>query len=142
MGELSAQGIEGDLRVLPLEPLVKTGQEATFHTDLVVIDNFTQLLGAWGLDYLAEGDVMFPLRMDDLEIYGDRPPVGTLVRCQITIHELERHRIRVEAQFVRAGRDGLDADQRLGRLAVPLAGTLSRFIPAAARLPGGRGASA
>ena len=101
MGNLSAAGIEGRLRVLPLEPLVKKGQATTFHTDLVVIDNFTQLLGAWGLDYLAEGDVMFPLHMEDLEIHGGRPPVGTEVACQITIHELERHRIRVEAQFVR-----------------------------------------
>ncbi len=101
MGKLSDKGIEGRLRVLPLEPLVKTGQPATFHTDLVVIDNFTQLLGAWGLDYLAEGDVMFPLHMEELEIHGDRPPVGTEVACRITIHELERHRIRVDAEFIR-----------------------------------------
>jgi acyl transferase domain-containing protein/phosphopantetheinyl transferase (holo-ACP synthase) len=101
MGKLSDKGIEGRLRVLPLEPLVKAGQPATFHTDLVVVDNFTQLLGAWGLDYLAEGDVMFPLHMEELEIHGARPPVGTEVACQITIHELERHRIRVEAQFTR-----------------------------------------
>jgi hypothetical protein len=59
------------------------------------------LLGAWGLDYLAEGDVMFPLRMGELQLLGDRPAVGTEVNCQIAIHELERHRIRVDAQFVR-----------------------------------------
>ena len=101
IGNLSSQGIEGSLRVLPLEPLVKPGQPTKFHTDLIVIDNFTQLLGAWGLDYLSEGDVVFPLRLEELEIYGDRPAVGTLVECQITILELERHRIRVEAQFIR-----------------------------------------
>jgi acyl transferase domain-containing protein/phosphopantetheinyl transferase len=101
MGKLSDKGIEGRVRVLPLEPLVKIGQPATFHIDLVAVDNFTQLLGAWGLDYLAEGDVMFPLRMEELEILGERPPVGTEVSCQIAIHELERHRIRVDAQFVR-----------------------------------------
>jgi phosphopantetheinyl transferase len=100
-GNLSEKGIEGRLRVLPLEPLVKKGNATTFHTDLVVIDNFTQLLGAWGLDFLAEGDVMFPLRMENLEIHCARPPVGTEVACQITINELERHRIRVDAQFVR-----------------------------------------
>jgi acyl transferase domain-containing protein/phosphopantetheinyl transferase len=101
MGILSNQGIEGSVRVLPLEPLVKDGQSTRFHTDLIVIDNFTQLLGAWGLDYLAEGDVMFPLRLEHLEIYGDRPAVGTLVDCQITILEMERHRVRADAQFVR-----------------------------------------
>ena len=66
MGQLSSEGIEGVLRVLPLEPLLKPGQPPRFHTDLVVIDNFTQLLGCWGLDYLGEeGDVMFPLGMED-----------------------------------------------------------------------------
>jgi len=100
-GNLSRHGIEGSLRVLPLEPLVKEGPATSFHTDLIIIDNFTQLLGAWGLDYLAEGDVVFPLRLEDLEIYGDRPEVGTLVACQITIHELERHRVRAQAQLVR-----------------------------------------
>jgi phosphopantetheinyl transferase (holo-ACP synthase) len=44
---------------------------------------------------------MFPLHMEELEIHGARPAVGTEVACQITIHELERHRIRVEAQFIR-----------------------------------------
>ena len=87
--------------MLPLDPLIKKGQESLFFTDLIVIDNFTQLLGAWGLDYLAEGDVMFPLRMDDLEIYGQRPAAGTEVECRINIDELERHRVRVHAEFIR-----------------------------------------
>ena len=128
---LPRTGIEGRLRVLPLEPLVKSGQDRVFHTDLIVIDNFTQLLGAWGLDYLAEGDVMFPLRMEDLEIYGDRPAVGTRGRMPITIDELERHRIRVRCPVHPARWDGLDADQRLGGLAVPLAGPLPRCVPPA-----------
>ena len=28
---------------------------------------------------------MFPLRMDELEIFGDRPAVGEEVECQITV---------------------------------------------------------
>ena len=44
---------------------------------------------------------MFPLRMDDLEIYGERPAVGTEVACRIKIDELERHRVRVHAEFIR-----------------------------------------
>ena len=102
MGKLSGTGIEGSLRVLPLQPLVKSGKDPVFHTDLIVIDNFTQLLGAWGLDYLAEGDVMFPLRMDVLEIYGERPAVGTEVTCRINIDDLGRHRVRVHADFIRS----------------------------------------
>ena len=47
------------------------------------------------------GDVVFPLGMGQLEIYGDRPPVGTDVACRIAIREMQRHRIRVEAEIVR-----------------------------------------
>jgi hypothetical protein len=71
-------------------------------TDLIVIDSFTHLLGCWGLDELADvGDVVFPLGMEQLELYGDRPPVGTEVACRIAFRELQRHRIRVEAEIVR-----------------------------------------
>ncbi len=103
----------------------RAGKDHAFHTDLVVIDNFTQLLGAWGLDYLAEGDVMFPLHMEDLEIHGGRPPVGTEVACQITIHELGAAPHSRRGPVRPARRDGVDADQGLGRLAVPLAGPVS-----------------
>ncbi len=47
------------------------------------------------------GDVVFPLGMEELELYGDRPPVGTDVACRIAIRELQRHRVRVEAEIVR-----------------------------------------
>ncbi len=101
VGDLGAHGIDGTIRVLPWEPLVKAGQFPRFHTDLVVLDTFTQLLGCWGLDYLDEGDVVFPLSMDELSLHGDRPAVGTDVGCRITIEELERHRVRVSAEIIR-----------------------------------------
>jgi phosphopantetheinyl transferase (holo-ACP synthase) len=81
--------------------LLLSDQRALFHTDLIVIDTFTQLLGAWGLDYLKEGDVVFPLSMEELEIHGHRVPPGTVVECRITIKELDRHKVLVHAEIVR-----------------------------------------
>jgi acyl transferase domain-containing protein len=101
VGKVSEQGIEGTVRVLPLEALLSDHQPALFHTDLIVIDTFTQLLGCWGLEYLSEGDVVFPLSMEELQIEGDRPPVGTLVDCRITVKEIQRHRVLVHAEIVR-----------------------------------------
>ncbi|MHB1555979.1 MAG: acyltransferase domain-containing protein [Isosphaeraceae bacterium] len=102
VGKYSAQGIDGVLRVLPWEPLLRPGRTANLHTDLIVLDSFTHLLGCWGLDYLAdEGDVVFPLRMEELQLRGGRPPVGTDVACRITIEEVQRHRVRVTAEIVR-----------------------------------------
>jgi hypothetical protein len=72
------------------------------HTDLIVLDSFTHLLGCWGLDHLADhGDVIFPLGMEDLQLYGERPPIGTDVACRIVIEDVTRHRVRVTAEIVR-----------------------------------------
>ncbi len=101
VGRYSEEGIDGTLRVLPWEPLFRPGQRAALHTDLIVIDSFTHLLGCWGLDYLRQGDVVFPLRLEALEIYGDRPPVGTDVACRIAVQEVQRHRVRVLVEIIR-----------------------------------------
>jgi acyl transferase domain-containing protein/phosphopantetheinyl transferase len=101
VGRISEQGIEGTVRVLPLEPLLGGDQPALFHTDLIVIDTFTQLLGCWGLGYLTEGDVVFPLSMEELEIQGDPVPPGAVVDCRITVKEIHRRKLLVQAEIIR-----------------------------------------
>ncbi len=102
VNECSGCGIDGVLRVLPWEPLLRPDRPAMLHTDLIIIDSFTHLLGCWGLDHLADqGDVVFPLRMEELQLYGERPPVGTDVACRISVEDVQRHRVRVVAEIVR-----------------------------------------
>jgi acyl transferase domain-containing protein len=100
-GNISEDGIDGTVRVLPLELLLGANKPALFHTDVIVIDTFTQLLGAWGLDYLTEGDVVFPLSMEELEIQGERVPPGSIVDCRITVKEIQRHKLLVQAEIIR-----------------------------------------
>ena len=104
IGPIAAGGIEGTLRVLPREGLVRCGDSASrFQTDPIILDNFTHLLGGWGLDWLAEdGDVIFPLRMEHLAIFGESPAEGELVSCRIAVAEVESHRVRADADIVRA----------------------------------------
>ena len=105
IGPISMGGIEGTLRVLPLKPLLRDGEDpGRLLTDPIILDNFTHLLGGWGLDRLADdGDVIFPLKMEELTIFG-APPEGSDVSCRIAIRERERHRVRADADIV--GPDG------------------------------------
>ncbi len=65
VGQYSAQGIDGLLRVLPWEPLLGPGRPSSLHIDLIVLDGFTHLLGCWGLDYLADkGERRLPTRRE------------------------------------------------------------------------------
>ena len=95
------EGISGTLNIQPLAPLTANGTEDSFLTDVVALDGFTQLLGCWGLDILQEGDVVFPLQMSKLTIYGERPKIGTPVDCRIHVSAIERHRIRVDGELIR-----------------------------------------
>jgi acyl transferase domain-containing protein len=101
VGQVSPDGIFGSITVLPLGPLVRPDVTARFHTDPIVLDTFTHLLGCWGLDCLDGGDVVFPLRMGRLSIHGDPPPDGTHVDCRIRVQEIEHYRVRVDAEIVR-----------------------------------------
>jgi phosphopantetheinyl transferase (holo-ACP synthase) len=101
VGSVSVDGIEGTLRVLPRQAIYRDPTAPRPLTDPIVLDAFTHLLGCWGLDRLAEGDVIFPLRLGRLEVFGDDPPEGADCACRISIRSLERYRVNVDAEVVR-----------------------------------------
>ena len=103
VGGSAPGGIEGTLRVLPRRGLLRRGDCGGLLTDVAVLDAFTHLLGCWGLDRMEEGDVMFPLRMAELTVFGADPPEGAEVGCRIAIRALERHRVRADAELVGPG---------------------------------------
>ena len=106
VGASSPGGIEGTLHVLPRRDLFPERQWPVLHTDPIVLDAFTHLLGCWGLDKQAgeEGDVIFPLRLASLSVFGVDPPEGSAVDCRIRVNEVTRHRVKVDATLV--GPDG------------------------------------
>lgn len=104
VGPAAHSGIEGTLRVLPRAALFRNaGDCAHLQTDPIVLDAFTHLLGCWGLDEFGDGggDVIFPLRVGEIAMFGDDPPEGAEVFCRIAVQEVTRHRIRVDAALVR-----------------------------------------
>jgi acyl transferase domain-containing protein len=102
VGEASRAGIEGTLRVLPRRALLPERLWPTLHTDPIVLDAFTHLLGTWGIDKRAgeEGDVMFPLRVDAIQLFSGDPPEGTPIECRVVVREVTRHRVRADADLV------------------------------------------
>lgn len=103
VGQSSPHGIEGTLEVLPRRELLPDRLWPELHTDPIVLDAFTHLLGCWGIDKQAgqEGDVIFPLRLAQLRIFEQDPPEGTRIECQIRVREVTRHRVRIDAELVR-----------------------------------------
>ena len=103
VGNSCRDGIEGTLEVLPRRALFPASLWPTLHTDPIVLDAFTHLLGTWGIDKQAgnEGDVMFPLRLASLSIDGADPDEGTSLGCRIQIRDVGRHRVLADAEILR-----------------------------------------
>ncbi len=101
VGKVSEGGIDGTLRVLPRGGLYRDPSSPRPLTDPIVLDAFTHLLGLWGLERLAEGDVIFPLRLGRLDVFGDDPPEGSDCPCRIRVKAVERTRVTVDAEVFR-----------------------------------------
>ncbi|WP_169975805.1 type I polyketide synthase [Tautonia rosea] len=100
IGEASEQGIEGVLRVLPMKAIQAIDSAPAPLTNPIVLDAFTHLLGCWGLDQLSEGDVIFPLRLGSLHIFGDDPEEGNDLKCRIKVKGIDRLRVVVDAEIL------------------------------------------
>ncbi len=101
VGLSAPSGIEGTIRVLSHRPILTKNTTNGLLTDVIVLDSFTHLLGCWSLDQLQEGEVVFPLRLTELTIHGEDPPEGTEVACRIQVRDVERYRLRADAEIVR-----------------------------------------
>ena len=100
-------------------------------TDPIVLDAFTHLLGSGASTGWPRGDVIFPLRLGRLTIFGDDPPEGSDVPCRISDQGRRAAPGSRSTPRSSARRPGLDAADRLGRLAVLLAAPVSRRLPPA-----------
>ena len=101
VGGVSEGGIDGTLRVLPRCGLYRDPSSPRPLTDPIVLDAFTHLLGLWGLDRLSEGDVVFPLRLGRLDVFGDDPPEGSDCPCLIRVKTVGRSTLTVDAEVLR-----------------------------------------
>jgi malonyl CoA-acyl carrier protein transacylase len=77
---LDEHGAEAVLEVLPRVGMV-TGVEPTFATDPVLLDQPGQVVGVWTADRLASGFVIFPTRIQRLELFSPPPPPGQRMGC-------------------------------------------------------------
>jgi acyl transferase domain-containing protein/phosphopantetheinyl transferase len=102
-----------------------------------LLDNAGQLLGAWMLSTHRTGQVLFPVSVRALRLFGPHPAAGTEIPCTVRIRSVTDAIVEADVQLVHEGRvwaqvDGwqdrrFDGDLRAGRL--PESTTLSTFGP-------------
>ena len=128
-GRSARTASRGRSRCFRSPPSCGRGEPRAFHTDPIVLDTFTHLLGLLGAGLPRAGRRDLPAPHGPPVDPRRPPPEGTRVALP---DPRPRGRAAPGPRRCRARpprRPRLDADRRLGRLAVPLAVALSRRVP-------------
>ncbi|MCW3017841.1 MAG: acyltransferase protein [Solirubrobacterales bacterium] len=105
-------GALAQLEALPRAGLVRGTPEPSFVLDPVALDAAGQVVGFWAAEMLEQARVVFPFRLEALDLYGPPPAQGEKLACSAAI--------RLEGdQLVSSDIDVLDAS---GRCCMRLAG--------------------
>ncbi len=83
-----AEGCVARLRVLPFEGFFRELPNPRFAVDPVVLDAAGQVIGFWTMEHFDSGMVIFPFRVEAIEIFGSQPAIGAEVACDASIHLL------------------------------------------------------
>jgi acyl transferase domain-containing protein/phosphopantetheinyl transferase len=97
---LAEEGLVGQLQVLPTHNLFRSIAQPRLLTDFTLLDAGGQLVGYWGLESVATGKVMFPIRLDALHIYGPPLRTGQRVGCQVQMREVHEKYMRADLDIV------------------------------------------
>ncbi len=100
------QGSLARLEVLPFSRLFRSTHEPNFALDPIVLDAAGQVIGFWTAEHLDNGRVVFPFRLEALDVYGPLRPQGDELTCTTAI-EL------IGDQLVRSDIDVIDPAGRL-----------------------------
>ena len=99
-------GTTARLEVLPFRRMLRTNPSPRFELDPVVLDAAGQVIGFWTAERLETGRVIFPFRLEALDVYGPLHPTGEPLTCSAAID-------LIGDQLVRSDIDVIDADRRL-----------------------------
>jgi hypothetical protein len=81
---IDESGAEAVLEVLPRRGLVTDG-EPEFVTDPVLLDQPGQVVGVWTADRLANGFVIFPTRVERIELFSPPLAAGRRLGCRAAV---------------------------------------------------------
>jgi phosphopantetheinyl transferase len=68
--------------------------------DPIVLDAAGQVIGFWMMEHQLRGQVIFPFRMEGLEVYGPPHPVGEPITCVAAIQLVGEQNVRSDIEIL------------------------------------------
>lgn len=95
-------GVRARLKVLPFAGFLRSRDNPRFILDPIVLDAAGQVIGFWSGEHLEAGNIIFPFRLQALDVYGGHRPEGELVACSASVELIGDQLVRSDIDL----RDG------------------------------------
>lgn len=96
--EVGEDGSVAILNVLPSDGMLHGVSAPRFVLDPAVLDATGQVIGFWTMEQLPTGKVIFPYRLESLEIYRPPCPAGSMASCFASIELVGEKQVRSEIE--------------------------------------------
>ena len=93
---VAEDGLLATLQVLPASDVLRGQSAPRFVFDPFLLDAAGQLVGYWPVEYLQEGFVLFPIRIQDLTLYRENLAAGQRACCRLRIADVSKRQLRAD----------------------------------------------
>jgi len=95
-------GAQATIQALPVKGLFKSNPDPSFISDPILLDQPGQVVGFWTAERLETGYVIFPFRLEALQLYGPSGPGTEPLTCQARIQLVGEQKVRSDLDIVGA----------------------------------------
>ena len=100
LNQVGEDGLLAQLEVLPKDNLFRGNPDPILFTDPFLFDAAGQLVGYWPVEYLDEGYVLFPIQVEELQLFSETPAAGTRLLCQLRIRKLTKQQFSADMDVI------------------------------------------
>jgi acyl transferase domain-containing protein len=107
VASIDRTGPEGAVATLPVRPFADFfahNPAPRFVLDPVVLDAAGQIVGFWTMEHLSRGRIVFPFRLETLDLFGPPPPPGTNAKAAAVIRLVGESQTRSDITISAHGR--------------------------------------
>ncbi len=100
LDELSPEGAKASLEVLPVKNIFHSTEAPDLLLDPFLLDAAGQVIGCWAPKYLKNGFVVFPVFIEQLNLYGKKPKARDKLECRVRIREKKEKSLKADFELV------------------------------------------
>ena len=101
LDRVGTNGAEATLQVLDAPECGDGAARPRWITDFVLLDQPGQVVGFWTVQCLERGFLIFPYKLDELDLYGPLLSPGEVVTCRAHIQLMGEQQVRSTLEIVR-----------------------------------------